>query len=207
MMTEKVILEQQHKATGTTIFLTSMEDEHVRHLIQLARDPDLSDLMGWSPFFEPNETEKFVEAISCIALSYSRKSQPIVLGISLDLEALPIGYTVLKGLNMDMLTAEVGLAVLDRKYRTRGYGRLGLKRIVNYAFDELNIETIGAAILSSNVGSINMCKKTGFIIREIMRNSWPMPDGTLADMTWMEVKRQRGVTVEEKDRSTPSAGC
>lgn len=188
-MSDKVILEQKHNATGTTIFLSSMEDRDIRHLIELARDPDLSDLMGWNPFFEPHETEQFIEAISCIALPHSRKSQPIVFGIFLDLEAFPIGYAVLKGLNMDLFAAEVGLAVLDRKYRTRGYGRLGLKRIVNYAFDELNVKQIGAAILSSNVGSINMCKKTGFLVREIMRNSWPMPDGNLADMTWMELKR------------------
>jgi len=186
-MKARIILEQKHNATGTTIFLASMEEEHLRHLIKLAQDPDLINLMGWNPFFELDETEEFIEAISCYALPYSQKSQPIVLGMYLEPEESPIGYAVLKGLNMDLLTAEVGLAVLDRKYRTRGYGRLGLKRIVKYAFEELHIKTIGAAILLFNRGSINMCKKTGFVEREIMRNSWTMPDGDLADMMWMEL--------------------
>lgn len=187
-MSERVILEQKHNATKTKIFLTSMEEKHIKHLIKLAQDPDLSNLMGWDPFFETNQTKQFIEAISCFALPYSRKSQPIIFGIYLELENFPIGYAVLKGLNMELLTAEVGLAVLERKYRKRGYGRLGLKCIVNYAFNELNIETIGAAILSSNIMSINMCKKIGFFVEKIMPKSWSMPDGSLADMLWMELK-------------------
>ncbi|MEM9089593.1 MAG: GNAT family N-acetyltransferase [Cyanobacteria bacterium P01_F01_bin.53] len=187
-MESKVILEQEHHPTGLKIFLAPMNDSHVRHLIKLAHDPYLVELMGWQPFFSPAETAEFIEALSCFALPYSRKSQPILFGIYLDLEALPIGYAVLKGLNMDLMTAEVGLAILEKSLRTKGYGRLGLKRIVEYAFCELKIATIGAAILSSNIGSINMCKKAGFVVRETMRNEWPMPDGTLADMLWMELK-------------------
>ena len=188
IMEKKIILEQKHNATGTKIFLVSMEDEHIRHLMKLARDPNLIDLMGWYPFFEPHETEQFIEALSCFALPYSRKSQPLLFGIYLELENFPIGYSVLKGLNMDLLTAEVGIAVLEQKYRNRGYGRLGLQRVVNYAFDELQLKTIGAAILASNISSINMCKRTGFVEREMMRNSWEMPNGDLADMMWMELK-------------------
>lgn len=87
------------------------------------------------------------------------------------------------------MTVKIGVAILDPKCRHKGYGSLGLKRIVNYAFDELHIQTIGAAILSSNKSSINMCKNLGFVVREIRYNSWTMPNGDLADMTCMELTR------------------
>ncbi|MGC1195868.1 MAG: hypothetical protein WA882_03140, partial [Geitlerinemataceae cyanobacterium] len=111
-MDKKILLVQEHKATGFKVFLTSLEDSHIRHLIKLAQDPSLVDLLGWNTFFELDETEKFIEAISEYAFPFSRKSQPLVFGVYLEQEGLPIGYVVLKGLNMDLLTAEIGVAIL-----------------------------------------------------------------------------------------------
>lgn len=192
-MDKKILLEQEHKKTGFKVFLASMEDSHIKHLIKLAQDPSLPDLLGWNTFFELDETEQFIEAISSYALPYSRKSQPLVFGVYLDPESLPIGYVVLKGLNTDLLTSEIGVAILDQKYRSKGYGKLALKRLVIYAFDELQIKTIGSAILSSNKSSINMAKNLGFIVSEIMYKSWPMPNGDLVDMVLMELTKETWV--------------
>lgn len=190
-METEIILKQEHRATGTKICLASMENSHIKHLIKLAQDPSLIDLVGWDTFFETDETEQFIEAISSYAFSYSRKSQPIVFGVYLDTEDLPIGYAVLKGLNMDLLTTEIGIAILDKKYRNKGCGKLALTRIVSYAFTDLRLKTIGTAILLSNKSSINMCKNLGFIVRETMYKSWAMPNGELADMVLMELKNQK----------------
>ncbi|MDY6805099.1 MAG: GNAT family N-acetyltransferase [Cyanobacteriota bacterium] len=188
-MGEKLLLEQEHKATGLKVFLASMEDSHIKHLIQLARDPSLIDLMGWDTFFEADDTEKFIEDISNFALPYSRKSQPLVFGVYLVPEGLPIGYVALKGFNMELLTAEIAVAILDLKYRNKGHGRLALKRAIDYVFDEIGIKTIAAAILVDNKMSINMVKRLGFIVKEVMYDSWLMPNGDLADMLWMELKK------------------
>ncbi len=188
-MNERIFLEQEHRATGLKIFLASMKESHLKHLIKLAQDPSLLDLMGWDTFFELEETNNFIEAIADYSLPYSRKSQPLVFGVYSNLEDFPVGYAVLKGLNMDLFTAEIGVAIIDKKYRNKGYGRLALKRLVDYAFEELNIKIIGAAILSSNKTSINMCLRVGFAVREIMYESWTMPNGELVDMAWMEIKK------------------
>lgn len=81
-------------------------------------------------------------------------------------------------------------SVLDKRYRNKGYGKLALKRLIIYAFDELNIQTIGSVILLSNKSSINMFKNLGFVVRETMYKSWAMPNGKLADMVLMELKNQ-----------------
>ncbi|MGB3513903.1 MAG: GNAT family N-acetyltransferase [Microcoleaceae cyanobacterium] len=189
-MDERILLEQEHKATGFKVFLTSMEDHHIKHLIKLAQDQSLIDLLGWNTFFELDNTEQFIQAISDYTLPYSRKSQPVIFGVYLQPESLPIGYVLLKGFNLDLLTAETAVAILDKKYRNKGYGKLALKRMIIYAFDELHIQTIGATILLSNQSSINMVKNLGFVVREIMYKSWSMPNGELADMAWMELKNQ-----------------
>ncbi|NES79809.1 MULTISPECIES: GNAT family N-acetyltransferase [unclassified Okeania] len=166
-----------------------MTNSHLKNLIKLDQDQSLIDLLGWNTFFKPDETEEFIEAISSYAFPYSRKSQPIPFGIYLNPDNFPIGYVVLKGLNMDVLTAEIGIAILDEKYRNKGYGTLALKRLIIYAFQELHIQTIGAAILLSNKASINMFKNLGFVVTEIMYKSWPMPNGDLADMVFMELTK------------------
>ena len=187
-MDERILLEQEHKKTGFKVFLTTLDDSHTKHLIKLIQDPLLPDLMGWNTFFELEETEQFIAAISDYSLPFSQESEPLVLGVYLNLEDLPIGYAVLKGFNMELLSAEIAVAILDQKYRKKGYGKLALKRLSNYAFENLNIQTIAATILSSNKSSINMCKNLGFVVREIMYNSWTMPNGDLVDMVWMEWK-------------------
>lgn len=197
-MDKKIILEQEHKATGFKVFLVPMQDSEIKHLINLARDPSLTDSMGWNTFFEIDDTKKFINAISAYSLPYSRESDPVVFGAYLDPESLPIGYAVLKGFNMDLLTAEVGVAIFDNKYRAKGYGKLALNRIIMYGFDNLKIKTISSAILASNNKSINMVKNLGFVVREIMYRSWPMPNGDLVDMLWMELTRETWKSIEKK---------
>lgn len=192
-MDKKILLEQEHKRTGLKVFLASMEDSHIKHLIKLAQDPNLPDLLGWNTFFKLDETEQFIEAISSYAFPYSRKSQPLVFGVYLDPESFPIGYVVLKGLNMDLLTTEIGIAILDQKYWNKGYGTLALKRLISYTLDELHIQTIGSVILSSNNRSIKIFKNLGFVVREIMHKSWPMPNGDLVDMVLMELTEETWV--------------
>jgi len=182
-----VLLEQAHKATGSKILLTFMEDSHIEHLIKLAQEPTLSDSMGWNTVFEDNDKEGFIESVSNFALPYSRKSPPIVFGIYLEPKELPIGYVALKGLNRDLLTAEIAVAIFDKQFSGKGYGRLALKRMITYAFQKCHIKTIAAAILVSNKMSANMVKRLGFVVKEIMYNSWLMPNGELADMRWVEV--------------------
>jgi RimJ/RimL family protein N-acetyltransferase len=103
---------------------------------------------------------------------------------------MPIGYSVLKGMNAELAAAEVGVAVLEQKYREYGRGRLALKSTVEYGFQKINLRTIGATILLSNTVSINMCKRVGFREKEVLPRSWTMPDGEVVDMVWMEITRE-----------------
>lgn len=189
-MDKKIILKQEHQATKSKVFLASMEDSHIKHLIKLAQDPSLVDLMGWNTNFELDDTEQFIEAISSYYCLDCRKSQPLIFGIYLNPQDLPIGYVLLKGFNLDLLFAEIAVAILDPKYRKKGYGKLALKRMISYAFDELHLKIIGAAILLSNKSSINMCENIGLIVKETTYDSWAMPNGDLADVVFMELKNQ-----------------
>ena len=187
LMKKRIILTEQDSTTGTTIFLASMSKNHITHLIKHAtHDPTLLESLGWSPCFQPDETEEFIEALSNFVLPYSKKSEPVLFGVYLDLKDFPIGYIALKGINMETRTAEPGQAVFDPKYRAAGIGTLALKRMLQYAFEELQLKIVGGTIVPSNQACLNMCKKLGFVIREPLRNAWTMPDGRVTDLIWVE---------------------
>jgi len=56
-MDERILLEQEHKAAGAKFFLACMKDSHIKHLIKLAQEESLIDLLGWNTFFKPDDTE------------------------------------------------------------------------------------------------------------------------------------------------------
>ena len=168
------------------IFLASMENAHIQHLIRLAQDPTLPDLVGWDTWFAEHETAAFIEAISLFAFPYSRASEPVVFGIYVQSVTQPIGYVVLKGLNLELFTAEIGIAILDRGYWRQGIGRKALWLMMDYAVQELRLRTLAAAVLTTNQRSIRLLQRLEFKIRETWPRSWPMPNGELADMLLME---------------------
>ncbi|MDB9518762.1 GNAT family N-acetyltransferase [Roseofilum reptotaenium CS-1145] len=194
-MDKKVILEPK---SPNKIFLQPMESGHVSHLIKLARNPELSLLLGWNPYFELDQTEEFIQAISLFAFPYSRSGDPLAFGIYYVTEILPIGYAVLKGINWEIGTAEIGIAILDEMYRNRGYGTLAIGQLIDYTFEELNFELIGAAVLVSNRASVNLFQKLGFVVKTILYSSWTMPDSSVEDMLRMELTAQ--IWREKHDR-------
>jgi RimJ/RimL family protein N-acetyltransferase len=182
-------VKKKDRVSQEDFLLAPLEDSHIKHLIRCAKKPDLVESMGWDTHFESHETEQFIQSISSCALPYCRKeSQPIVFGIFLKKEIMPIGYSVLKGMNTDISAAEIGVAVLEKKHG--GYGRLALEKTVEYGFFSIDLEIVGATILLSNKISRNMCKRVGFREKEVLPRSWTMPDGKVVDMVWMEITRE-----------------
>lgn len=189
-MNKVVTLERQHLKGQDEIFIQPMENEHISHLIMLANEPRLSCLLGWSPSFEPHETEEFIQAISLFAFPYSRAGDPLAFGIYHVTQTLPIGYVVLKGINWEIGSAEIGIAILDEIYRNKGYGTLAITQLIDHTFHELDFQLIGAAVLVSNIASVNLFQKLGFVIKTTLYNSWTMADGSVEDMLEMELTAQ-----------------
>jgi RimJ/RimL family protein N-acetyltransferase len=183
--------EEKKWLSSEDIFLAPLEEFHIKYLIKLTENQNLIKSMGWDARFDPHETEQFIRSVSSCALPYCcKKSQPVVFGIFLKTNNMPIGYSVLKGMNTDIAVAEIGIAIIKTECRGSGYGRLALKSTVEYGFQKINLRTIGATILLSNTVSINMCKRVGFREKEVLPRSWTMPDGEVVDMVWMEITRE-----------------
>ena len=174
--------------TGNKVYLADLEEEHIRCFLQLSDDPELIDTMGWRPF-GPQERERFLQVAQVLTLPYCGDGQPVFFSIISAAEEKPIGYVALKGINEDISSAELGIAVMEKEYRGQGYGREALELALRYAFEELGLVKIGLTVFPSNKRAIRAYEKAGFKTKKVLKKSWLMPDGEPVDMLLMEATR------------------
>ena len=155
--------------------------------MSLSDEPELITTMGWKPF-RPNEKNRFIDFCKVLTLPNLKDSESIVFSIINTINDKPIGYVSIKGIDKVKGRAEIGIAIMDTKYRGKGYGTEALRQAVNYAFNELSLTLLGLTVFPSNQRAIKAYGKTGFSKTEILRNSWLLPSGEYADMLLMELK-------------------
>jgi len=169
------------------VYLSSLEDTHLRRYLELSHDPDLVDTMGWEPF-QADDKERFLRVALVLTLPYCGDGPPVIFSIVSAGDDTPIGYVCLKGINKMNSSVELGIAVMEPEYRSQGYGTAALKLALDYAFQEMGVSRVGLTVFPSNTRAIRAYEKTGFRRKEVLNNSWLMPDGEYADMLLMEAR-------------------
>ncbi len=172
--------------TETGIHLSPIKDEHIQQYMSLSDDPELIATMGWEPF-RPNEKDRFIDFCQVLTLPNLKDSESMVFSIIDTINDIAVGYVSIKGINRVEGRAEVGIAIMDKKYRGKGYGTQALRHAVNYAFNELGLTSLGLTAFPSNRIAIQAYKKVGFQQTELLENSWLLPSGEYTDMLLMEL--------------------
>ena len=170
------------------VYLTPFDDKHVTRYMQLSDDPELVLTMGWRPF-HVEDKERFLQTMRVLTLPYCGNSPVISFSISCAEEDKPIGYICLKGINQNNSSVELGIAIIEKEYRSQGYGTEALKLAVRHAFDMLGLELIGLTVSPFNHRAIKAYEKVGFKKRGILEKSWLLASGDYIDMWLMELTR------------------
>lgn len=170
------------------ISLRPLSDEDIERYISLSDDPELIDTMGWTPFLlhEKERFRLFTEVISVPGLTGKKSA---VFSIICSKDQKSIGYVSVKGISKDNSKAEVGIAIIDKDYRNRGYGTAALRQAAIYAFTELRIKTLYLTVFPSNTRAIRSYEKLGFHKVELLKNAWVMPSGDCADIILMSLHK------------------
>ena len=80
-----------------------------------------------------------------------------------------IGFVDLFEIDFTKSQAGISILISDTQNRSRGYGKLSLKKIIKYASEDLNIKNLYCNISNDNTLSIKFFKSVGF--KEISKNS------------------------------------
>lgn len=101
----------------------------------------------------------------------------------------PIGSTGFHGINWIVRRAEWGIMIGERQHWNQGYGREVARRMLQYAFEELNLNRVELRVNSANIAGIKCYEAAGFIREGTLRQAaWV--DGRHEDILVMSVLRQ-----------------
>ena len=170
------------------VYLSPITQNHITHLMGFSDDPELIDTMGWHPF-QYNESERFIRTIEALSLPDRGNGDPVTFCIIAKKNDVSIGYVTLKGTHKDKAKAEIGIAIMDRRFRSGGHGTEALELAIDYAFNTMNLVCIALVVFPSNIRAIKAYEKVGFKTVDILKKSWKMPSGKKVDMSLMELKK------------------
>jgi RimJ/RimL family protein N-acetyltransferase len=74
-----------------------------------------------------------------------------------------IGSIGLNKIDYRCQTAELGIAIGEKEYWSKGYGTEAARLLINYGFNQLNLNRIGSCVFAPNKRSLKMHQQLGFI--------------------------------------------
>lgn len=99
-----------------------------------------------------------------------------------------IGNIYLTGIDHFNKKSGVGIFIGDSKYHNKGYASEALKLIMEHAFIDLGLQRIESKQFTSNIASIKLHEKCGFIKEGILRKYF-FKDGKYNDIFVMSILR------------------
>ena len=100
-----------------------------------------------------------------------------------------IGNLKLEPIDTKKKRATFSIMIGDKNYWGAGYGTEATKLIVDYAFNNMNLEYVNLGVISKNIIAIRVYEKVGFKIKKIEKKK--MKHGKkLYDKVIMEIKKK-----------------
>lgn len=85
--------------------------------------------------------------------------------------------------------AAIGIFIGDKAYQSKGYGTDALTVLIDFVFQQMNINKISLCVYSFNVSAINCYKKLGFQVEGVLRQEI-YKDGKYFDKILMGLFKQ-----------------
>jgi RimJ/RimL family protein N-acetyltransferase len=100
-----------------------------------------------------------------------------------------IGCTGFHGINWVIRRAEWGILIGDPAHWNQGYAREAARRMLQYGFEELNLNRVELRVHSSNIAGIKAYEAAGFVREGSLRQATWL-DGRYDDVLVMSVLRE-----------------
>jgi RimJ/RimL family protein N-acetyltransferase len=99
-----------------------------------------------------------------------------------------IGFTLFYRYDPRNRSASIGIGIAEPNYRDKGYGTEAMRLMVEYGFNELNLNRVGLTVSGFNARAIHVYQKLGFKEEGILRQSY-FGDGKYHDIWVMGLLR------------------
>jgi RimJ/RimL family protein N-acetyltransferase len=122
--------------------------------------------------------EEWVKRVSAPP-SPSAAVEQVVLAFGPQGSETPIGNTGLHGFNWIIRRAEWGIVIGEPEYWNQGYGREVARRMLQYAFEDLNLNRVELRVNTANAAALKAYAAAGFV-----------REGTLRQAAWVEGRHE-----------------
>lgn len=169
---------------GSKVFLRAVEYEDTRLL---------------SAWFNDRETNKFLDILYPLSKRYIddfitdyENSQNKKIFIIDSREIKSIGVAVIERIKWEHGNCEIGIAIYDRNYRGKGYGRDALDTLTNFIFNEMRMHVVYLNVSEENSTAIKLYKAAGFETEGILRERY-YKDGKYHNIITMSKVNKGGI--------------
>lgn len=100
-----------------------------------------------------------------------------------------IGFISLFSIEWNNRLATLAVGIGDANFRGKGFGSEAIQLVLNYAFNELNLNKVVLDVISNNEGAISSYRKNGFIVEGTARESI-LRDGNKYDKIYMGILKR-----------------
>lgn len=172
---------------GEKVRLRPVEERDLPHFVQWLKDRELA---RWLEHLEsaPTLEEEY-------EWWHDKRSDPDSVLWAIDSpEGCLIGTIELR-LTMRAERAEMGVAIHDKTQWGKGLGTDAVRLVVDYAFDELNLNRVGLTTDEENARAIRCYEKVGFV-REGLLRQHRLLDGRFGNTVVMGILRDEWTPLE-----------
>ncbi len=144
---------------GKNVLLRPVKMSDLPMLLKWFNDPEITQyLLIYLPIMEIGE-RKWIEDLNTIKAA----SDLVFIIEAIEKSGnVPIGDCGLHHINQKDQNAELGIAIGEKKYWSKGFGTEAARLLIDYGFNQLNLNRIYAGAIEYNKKSIGMQKKVGF---------------------------------------------
>ncbi|MFZ6758350.1 GNAT family N-acetyltransferase [Undibacterium sp. Ji50W] len=144
-------------------------------ILRIRSNPDVMRYMPSAPWTELVQATAMVERDKAAML----KGDFARLGLIRKTDNLFLGSCILFHLDVGCRRAEIGYE-MDVAVWGQGYMHEALVALLNYGFDEMNLNRVEADIVPHNLGSAKTLERLGFIREGLLRERW-IVEGNVSD--------------------------
>ena len=147
------------------VYLRALEPEDYKVSIQWRKDEEIWDMLGGTKYFVSEAYEKKWVEDTIFG------SKDVKLAVCLAENDKYIGNVYMTGINEVNRSCTSHVLIGDKDYWGQGYAREALQLAIDYMFNERNIHRIQALVLTSNIASMKMHEKCGYMTEGILHDS------------------------------------
>ena len=150
-------LMQFQELITSRLLLRQLTDEDVKFIYQLRSNEDVNKFIGRPLAVSVQDALGFIKLINDNISKYKSLYWLIILKS----ENKPAGTITLWQFSVEENSAEIGYELLPQ-YQGKGIMHEAVKKIISYAFDELNLKKISGFTHEDNKASVKLLEKNNF---------------------------------------------